>query len=402
LSSERIFDITYGGTEKFTICLGKWLFRKNNNVTLIGSGYFARVKVKRLFKSDLKTDRDLTDDLKGVKRVNLSYHIRLLCSLVLIPSWVLKILFTNRRHPIALIHVQDTGYAALAAIISSKILDIPVILTSHGLRDEILLSTVRGPFNKIFLRFEHYLEKVSIKHATNIIVVNELIKNRFEVMVDKKIDVLPIPINLTNFQFSQSARNSFRKGLGIDEKGIVIGYIGRFSPEKNIPTLLNAFTLISEKDPFVKLVLVGAGPQESELRRIISKNNLEDRVIFLGVRDDVSRVLSGMDIFVLPSYTEGLCTALLEAMACGRSIICSNIFANRAILEHNEQALLFDPHDEKKLECAMDLLMNDALFRALLGENSKNKVSEYDEEIVFSRILTYYNTVISKYVNRAH
>lgn len=50
----------------------------------------------------------------------------------------------------------------------------------------------------------------------------------------------------------------------------------------------------------------------------------------------------------------------------------------------------------------MDLLMNDALFRALLGENSNNKVSEYDEEIVFSRILTYYNTVISKYVNRAH
>ena len=67
----------------------------------------------------------------------------------------------------------------------------------------------------------------------------------------------------------------------------------------------------------------------------------------------MAKILSSLDIFILPSYLEGLSIALLEAMACGRAIICSDIPANRELLTHNKEALLVNPHDPEALKQAI-------------------------------------------------
>jgi glycosyltransferase involved in cell wall biosynthesis len=156
---------------------------------------------------------------------------------------------------------------------------------------------------------------------------------------------------------------------------------------------LISFANIAQDDPLIKLVLVGTGSLESQLREYVSKRNIEDKVIFCGVRYDIGRILSSFDIFVLPSYTEGLSTALLEAMASGRAIICSDIPANRELVTHNQEALLVNPYNPEELERAIQLLSNDHLLRLKLGYNAKIRAIQYDEDIVFPKILQYYQTL---------
>jgi len=397
MSSERIFDISYGGTERFTLCLANWLFTKNNNITLVGSRRFASITVKHYFQSSIQEDQYSVEMLKDSERIYLPYAISFLCSLIVIPYCILKILFTSWKYPIDLIHVQDTGQSALIAIISGKLLKIPVILTSHGTKEEILGHRLKDLISRILLKLELRLERISMTCASSVTVVNQSIKEHFEEIIKRDIDIIQIPINSASFKFSLRARNSVREEFGVKEKEIVIGYIGRFSPEKNIPTLLRSFSNIAKCNPFVKLLLVGKGPQESELKRIVTKKNICKRVIFCGVRSDISRILSCIDIFILPSFTEGMSIALLEAMASGSSIICSRIPANCELLEHDKEAIFFDPYGEKELNQAIYQLLNDTSLRTRLAENSKIKASQFDEEIIFPRILAYYDLVISKY-----
>jgi glycosyltransferase involved in cell wall biosynthesis len=392
LTSARVFEIAYGGEGRFTMSLGNWLTRQHLDVTLMGSE-FASVKAKRLSKFAVEKE-----DKRKQKKIRILYPpwaIYAFSRLVMSLLWVLKILSINMRYPITLIHAQDTGYAGLSAVLSGKILGIPVIISSHGTRHKSLESIIQGRFRKVLLKIEYSLDIFTIKNANRIIVVNSSIKNYFEQIIPKKIiDVIPIPIKLMNFEFSDLNRDLIRRELQIeDNKTKVIGFIGRLSAEKNLLTLLISFANIAQDDPLIKLVLVGTGSLESQLREYVSKRNIEDKVIFCGVRYDIGRILSSFDIFVLPSYTEGLSTALLEAMASGRAIICSDIPANRELVTHNQEALLVNPYNPEELERAIQLLSNDHLLRLKLGYNAKIRAIQYDEDIVFPKILQYYQTL---------
>src|SRR5438445_8089962 len=114
-------------------------------------------------------------------------------------------------------------------------------------------------------------------------------------------------------------------------------------------------------------MVVGIGREESRLREEVRKWHIEDKVIFCGLRNDISRVLSALDIFVLPSYTEGLSSALLEAMSCGCAIICSDIPANQLLVTHNREGLLFNPYNLQELKEAIHLLSAGDSLRSKLG-----------------------------------
>jgi glycosyltransferase involved in cell wall biosynthesis len=394
LTTGRVFEIAYGGEEKFTISLANWLAGRSYDVTLMGSG-FASVKAKRLSKLpiDEETDKKTITKQKKIKVLYPPYSIYLLSRLVLSLLWILKILWINMKFPITLIHAQDTGYSGLAAVVSGKILRIPVILSSHGIRHKTQESNMNGLFKKILYKIEYRVDVLTIKNASLVIAVSPAIKHYYEQIISKKIVVIPIPIKSKDFEFSQVNRDLIRKELRIDKKAKVIGYVGRLSPEKNLLTLLISFANIEQNDPLIKLVLVGEGILQSELKEYASKRGIKDKVIFCGVRYDIGKILSSFDVFVLPSYVEGMSTALLEAMACGLAIICSDIPANRLLVKHNQEALLVNPFNSEELKQAIQLLVNDCSLRLKLGSNAKAIVSQYHEDVVFPRIMQYYETL---------
>ena len=395
LTSGRVFEMAYGGEERYTLSLGKWLVSRDHDVTVMGSG-FASIKSKRLSKLDIKEDKKIITKRKKLKVLYPPYIIYSLSRLVLSILWILKILSINIKFPITLIHAQDTGYSGLAALVSGKILGIPVIISSHGIRHKTIESRVQGRFRKVLLKIEYNLDIFTINYANIVFADNHSIKSYLEQITKKKIDVSPTSIKLKNFEFSEANRTLIRKEIGIDEKIKVIGFVGRFAEAKNLLTLLISFNDVAQDDPLIKLVLVGAGSLESQLRDYVTKRGLEDRVIFYGVRYDINRVLASFDIFVLPSYTEGLSTALLEAMASGRAIICSDIPAHKELMTHNKEALIINPYKPEELKRAIQLLSSDDSLRLKLGHNAKIRVSQYDDDIVFPKILQYYETLSIK------
>lgn len=333
---------------------------------------------------------------KKVRVLNPPYAIYLLSRLYFSLLYFFKIRAIHKKSIIKLIHAQDTGHSGFPAVIAGKIMNIPVVVSSHGIRHKSLQPILTGRLGKILLKFEYALDIFSIKHADGVIAVNPEIQKYYEKLIDKKIEYIPNPVKMKDFVFSSTDRNLFRKELGMEKQIVLVGYVGRLSPEKNLITLINSFAKAIRSNPNLRLVIVGTGSQESQLKEEVVKNYLEDKVIFCGQREDIVKILSGLDIFVLPSYHEGLSSALLEAMSCERAIICSNIPGNHALITHSKEGLLVNPDNAEEITDAIRLLSIDDCLRTTLGNNAKNKVMDYDEDIVFPKILHYYSTLIQK------
>jgi glycosyltransferase involved in cell wall biosynthesis len=396
VTSGRIFEKTYGGEEKFTISLGNWLLRKNIDVTIMGST-FAGVKSKRLSRSnDEKNEKNNIDEIDEKNKVKVlypPYPIYLLSRIFLSLLWIFKIILDHRKFNFSLIHAQDTGFSGISAVIAGKILRIPTIISSHGIRHKSLDSIIQGKFKKILLEIEYKVDIFSVKHSKKVIADSPLIKKYYEEKTKKEIDFVPIPIKVKNFEFSHLKRNSFRNELDISDVYKIICFVGRFSAEKNLITLINSFYGVSQKDPTLILILVGAGIMESQIKNHVKEKGISNKVVFCGSRSDIDRILCGCDIFVLPSFIEGMSTSLLEAMACSRSIICSDISANHYVLTTNE-AIFINPYKEDELELAILKLSKDENLRKKLGISAKMKVIQYDEDIIFSKFVKLYESLL--------
>lgn len=126
-----------------------------------------------------------------------------------------------------------------------------------------------------------------------------------------------------NFAFSAEKRERYRRELGLSDN-LVLGHVGRFNEQKNHAFLLKTFEELLQKRGDARLLLVGNGPKFDEISAYIADKPYADKVIVYGVSDDVSGLLSAMDVFVFPSLYEGLGIALVEAQINGLKVICSD------------------------------------------------------------------------------
>lgn len=149
---------------------------------------------------------------------------------------------------------------------------------------------------------------------------------------NKKIHIINNAIVLKNFSYSLNLRNKYRKLLNIND-AFVIGHVGRFAYQKNHEFLIKFFRrLLDKKKGNFILLLIGDGPLREESLNLIKNLNLDNHVIYLGLRDDLSRLYNVMDILCLPSRYEGLPVVAIEAQSNGLPIIMSNAVTDEAIL----------------------------------------------------------------------
>ncbi len=139
-----------------------------------------------------------------------------------------------------------------------------------------------------------------------------------------RVFVLPNAIDGEKFAYDPAARQELRRELGIPESAFVVGHVGRFTYAKNHPFLIEVFQRLLEVRPDACLLLVGEGEMEEKIRALVAEKNLLRRVIFTGVRQDVNKLYSAMDVFCLPSHYEGFALVAVEAQASGLPCICSN------------------------------------------------------------------------------
>lgn len=136
--------------------------------------------------------------------------------------------------------------------------------------------------------------------------------------------ILKNAIDSESYCFDESSRRSMRKSLKISEDSLVLGHVGRFSPQKNHTYLIDVFGAVHKKSKNSLLLLVGDGDLRSATEEKIRSLGLKDCVVCTGLRSDVPELLQAMDVFAFPSLYEGLPVTLVEAQASGLPCVISD------------------------------------------------------------------------------
>lgn len=164
-----------------------------------------------------------------------------------------------------------------------------------------------------------------------------------------------------------------RKGWGLADDAVAIGFVGRLVEQKNIETLLRGFALHAARDAAARLVIVGIGELENPLRQLAGELGIANRVVWAGFREDIAPVMRAFDIFALTSLYEGLGLVLLEAMAASRPIVATRVGAIPEVVVDGENGILVEPREPEALAAAFGKL-GDAALRARFGEAGRQRV----------------------------
>lgn len=175
---------------------------------------------------------------------------------------------------------------------------------------------------------------------------------------------------------TSEARQRARDSLGYANADFVVGTSGRLAKGKNQALLLEAARGLADSIPKLRVLIVGSGPEESNLRLKAQALGIESKVCFAGFRERVENYLAAMDAFVFSSEEEGLGLALIEAMGCGLPCISADFEAAKEINGEDEACLLFTRNSAESLVERIRAVHADADLRARLSERSRARVLE--------------------------
>jgi glycosyltransferase involved in cell wall biosynthesis len=202
--------------------------------------------------------------------------------------------------------------------------------------------------------------------------------------------VIPNGLNLHDFELDFDHAALLRT-LSIPSQGVRLICVGNLKPGKGHDVLLEAFNHIwqSARKSKPSLLLVGEGPLRSILESQVQSLGCRESVFFLGRRTDVKELLAVSDIFVLPTLSEGMSNALLEAMASRLAIVTTAIPVNQELLQSGHEGLLVPPQDQQALQAALVTLVKDQPLRQKMGQAAYKVVREKYQLSHVARRLAY-------------
>ncbi len=196
---------------------------------------------------------------------------------------------------------------------------------------------------------------------------------------------------------SPSTREAFRTALGIPSALPLILFVGRLVPQKGPDVLLHAFAGMIQGGPPAILHLVGDGPMRAELEALAKDLGLQERVLFVGNQERVHERLQAADLFVLPSRSEGMSNALLEAMATGLPCVATRIDGNLDAIEDSVNGLLVPLEDPEALAKAMQtLLQNKEMARRFGSAARLTAESRFASDRILAQYLETYQRLLKE------
>ena len=262
-----------------------------------------------------------------------------------------------------------------------------IMYTAHG------FHFYRGAPLKNWILF-YPIEKICSYFTDAIITINEedfhLANRNF-----KNTNVFNLPgvgINVARYsqELGQDTVSWNLSGICEDEKWILS--VGELNDNKNQKTIIRALALPSLEK--VHYLIVGEGIRRTQLDAYAAALKVNDRVHFLGYRNDVAELLHTSDVFVFPSYREGLPVALMEAMAAGVPAVASRIRGNVDLIQNGINGFLCDPSDEKSFADHISMLLSNDVLANSFSERSKEKIKKYDIENVLRAAQEIYKNVL--------
>jgi len=383
-------------------------------VCMISAGFFPRVGgveqqlrglsaslVRRGLKVHILT-RDvgggrLDDCVDGipVHRVRMIHPSRTLASLSFLAGG-LKWL-SRRRGSFDILHCHQAYSPLTLAILARRCAGNPrvvVKLTTSGAFSEMDAITRELPFPR--------LRKRLVSQVDAFIAISSEIAAEIESAGIPPARIARIPNGVAlpaASEVSSESRSRARAALGLPFRRVAV-FVGRLASEKGLFVLAEAFKEVLAREPDAGLVLVGDGGQvrsvEAELRRKVHDLGIQGSVRFTGRLEDVGPALAASDVFVLPSFTEGMSNALLESMAFARPAVVSDLPGNRELITHGENGLLVPAGRSGDLARAvLEVLASEARAESM-GRLSRLKA---EREFSFTRVAERYQQLYSSLVS---
>jgi glycosyltransferase involved in cell wall biosynthesis len=225
---------------------------------------------------------------------------------------------------------------------------------------------------------KHVLGRWVARRADRIIAISDAVK-RYMCgsglgVEERKLQTIHYGIDAARLDHSPGAQAaSLRSHWSIADNELAIGFVGRLAPQKDIGTLVRGFALYAARFAQAKLVIVGSGPLDEELRRLAEDLRIVGRIVWAGFRDDIATVMSAFDIFALTSIYEGLGLVLLEAMASALPVVATRAGAIPEVVTDGETGVLVAPRRPNELAAAFHDL-SDSRRRAQFGAAGRARV----------------------------
>ena len=271
-----------------------------------------------------------------------------------------------KREDIDIIHGHYLFPAGAAAVEVGKKHNIKTYVTAHG--SDMFEVYKKQPFMRSTIR--NVLKAADSVLAVSNALRHEIISTGVNGIADKtKLSWNSVDID----KFSNKNDDSFKKEFNLTDKPIVL-FIGNLIKRKNVDSLLEA-KKVANSDYY--LVIVGNGPLFKNLRKKTEDENIRD-VIFTGARNDVENIIPSCDVLVLPSFSESFGLVLIEALACGKPVIGSNVGGITEII-NDDVGMLINPEKVSSIAKAIDKMINDEEYRHLLSLNTRNRAQDFSK-----------------------
>ena len=219
----------------------------------------------------------------------------------------------------------------------------------------------------------------------------------FKVAPADRTVIIPLGLDLRTLLTLPAAAPNLRAELGIPPEAFVVGYLGRFAPIKDLPTLVAAVGEASRVCASLWLILAGDGPSRPALESAVRAAGIESRVRFLGWREDLAAIYSTLDVCALASLNEGTPVTLIEAMAAARAVVATSVGGVVDVVTHGRTGLIVPPHDPTALAEAIVRLERNVEERKQMGEAGRLEVAaRYFAERLVSEIDALYVSALAE------
>ena len=320
---------------------------------------------------------ELINGIKYYRSGKLRYNIPIIKEIGLIKRLINRIVDICKVEKPDIIHAHSPVLNGLAALRASRILDIPFVYEIRAFWEDAAVD--HGTCREWGIRYRmiRILETYICRKADAIIAICNGIKEDLlsrKRIPTNKIVIIGNAINLSDFDFNINA-DELRNQFHINDNYLTVGFIGSFYHYEGLLFLLECFAKILEEFPFVKLILVGGGPEEKKLRLKVNELAIEEDVIFTGriPNKKISSIYSIVDILVLPRLSMRLTEIVtplkpLEAMIMKKAILASDVGGHKELITHGQTGILFKAGDADDFLKKFFLLANSSNLRSKLGE----------------------------------
>lgn len=284
------------------------------------------------------------------------------------------------------------------------------ILHCHGYKSDVL-GFFAAVFTKVKLvttlhgwwvgkefksRFHNLLDLFIVRYFDRVVTVSQPLAEKLSRDKALKVKTIVIP-NCVDSKKFETAKDSItiRKNFNITPDAKIIGAVSRLTEEKGHSYLLDAFAKMVTDFKDIVLLIVGEGPLKDSLIERTRELGIEDKVVFAGFRDDVADLVAMMDILVMPSISEGLPMAILEAMAAKKPIVASAVGGIPSVIKDRETGILIKPKDSDSICEALTCLLKDEKLALGIAANARKLLeNEFTVDVMIMKYENLYRGLL--------